>query len=69
MRSVIYGAYLLKLYLIECIACPNCTKFHTALPLALSNTHTKCKADKLNGSQDMHSTVRQISGIIRYTFP
>ena len=44
---------------IECILCPNCTKFDTALPWALDTTHTNCEANKMNGSQDMQATDRQ----------
>lgn len=44
---------------IDHIACPNCTKADTALPLILSNKPTKSEADQMIRSWDMPITDRQ----------
>lgn len=41
---------------IERVACPNYTKFGTALPWDPSCTPTKCEVDEMNGSRDMRRT-------------
>ena len=51
----------------EHILCPNCTKFHTALPWALINKSAECEGDEMNDSGDVLLTYRQRSGIIRWS--
>lgn len=50
---------------IDCVTCPNHTRFNAALPRALNNTHVECEADQMNGSPETWVTYKQISGIIR----